>query len=176
MLKLNCQKEEAISDTVDCLTDANGELHLKKQHAYHYQVQCQLLATEVKSCDFVVWTTKDFFVERIVYDRTFCTDMVESCTVFFKKAILPELVGKLYSRPLQAATPCMQDINNNQTNVTDDDGMIICIYKAKYDKANDNVIGCDDQNCPYVWFHFKCAGIKRVPKGQWLCKTCRNKN
>ena len=79
----------------ECLQDVDGQLHLYKDDGYYYQVQCQILVLEIKSCDFVVWTTKNFLVERILYEETFCNDMVDSCKLFFKKAVLPELVGKL---------------------------------------------------------------------------------
>ena len=61
----HCQRNEEISGTVDCLQEVNEQLHLNKDHGYYYQVLCQLLVSEIKSYDFVVWTTKDFFVERI---------------------------------------------------------------------------------------------------------------
>lgn len=85
----------------DCFQDvnANGQLHLNKDHAYYYQVQCQLLVSEIKSCDFVVWTTKDFFVEKIMFDEIFCNDMVDRCKLLFKKAVLPELVGSYIPDP-----------------------------------------------------------------------------
>jgi hypothetical protein len=51
--------------------------------------------------------------------------------------------------------------------------LIICVCRAEYSDDVDNVIGCDNENCPYVWLHVKCAGIKHVHKGQWFSKTCR---
>jgi hypothetical protein len=47
---------------------------------------------------------KTIDVEKIMFDEIFCNDMVDRCKLFFKKAVLPELVGKLYSRPLQEHT------------------------------------------------------------------------
>lgn len=141
----------------DCFQDvnANGQLHLNKDHAYYYQVQCQLLVSEIKSCDFVVWTTKDFFVEKIMFDEIFCNDMVDCCKLFFKKAVLPELVGKLYSRPLQEEHTAKQNHQiNSCSNVQDQ--LIICICRAVYKEDVDNVIGCDNENCPYLWLHFNC--------------------
>ena len=58
------QRNEEISGMVDCLQDVNGQLHLNKDHAYYYQVQCQLLVSEIKSCDFAVWTTRDFLLRK----------------------------------------------------------------------------------------------------------------
>jgi hypothetical protein len=98
--------------------------------------------------------------------------MLKKCEQLFKKAILPELVGKIYSRPLQEAAPSTSQQDNSISKK--DHREIICICRAPYDKDKDNVIGCDNENCPYVWLHFKCAGVKRVPKGQWFCKECRD--
>lgn len=35
------------------------------------------------------------------------------------------------------------------------------------------MIGCDNDNCDYQWFHYGCVGIKEQPQGEWLCPTCR---
>ena len=52
-----CAKNESITEeTVHCLENVNGEIHLKKDHAYYYQVQMQLFLYDVTYCDFVVWT------------------------------------------------------------------------------------------------------------------------
>ncbi|CAC5403234.1 unnamed protein product [Mytilus coruscus] len=190
-----CQRTAEISDEVDCLKITDGSLHLDKGHAYFYQIQCQLMVAEVQSCDFVVWTEADFYKERITIDNIFCIDMVERSSLFFKKAILPELIGKLYSRPLQEATPLTTGTPNQQrsplqeattlttgtsnqqslSSTTSDDGLIICTCQTPYNEEVDDVIGCDNENCPFVWFHFKCAKIKRIPKGKWFCKECRKK-
>jgi hypothetical protein len=40
--------------------------------------------------------------------------------------------------------------------------LIICVCRAEYSDDVDNVIGCDNENCPYVWLHVKCAGIRQL--------------
>ena len=111
----------------------------------------QHLVSEIKSCDFVVRTAKDFFVEKIMFDQIFCNDMVDRCKLFFKKAVLPELVGKLYSRPLQEHAAKQNHQISSCSNVQDQ--LVICICWAVYKEDVDNVIGCDNENCPYVWLH-----------------------
>ena len=106
-----------------------------------------------------------------MFDEIFCNDMVDRCKLFLKKAVLPELVGKLYSRPLQEHTARQKHQISSCSNVQDQ--LIICICRAVYKKDVDNVTGCDNENCPYVWLHFNCAGIKHVPKSPWFCKSCR---
>ena len=35
-----------------------------------------------------------------------------------------------------------------------------------------NMIACDNNACPYEWFHWKCVGLKSKPRGKWLCPEC----
>nr|XP_022307471.1 uncharacterized protein LOC111113467 [Crassostrea virginica] len=162
-----------ISDSIDCLQTVNNNLELRRTHQYYYQVQCQLLVTMKEFCDFVVWTNEDMLIERVVRDTTLCEEITRKCEEFFKAAILPELIGKLYSRPFQeqVLTPTSPGSNTGQ----DKRREVICVCQKEYDEDSDNVIGCDNENCPFVWLHFKCAGIERVPKGKWLCKHCKTK-
>ena len=58
--------------------------------------------------------------------------------------------------------------NNKET---DQDQKCICEGKVQ----DERWIGCENLNCPYGWFHFKCAGITEEPPQniEWLCKHCR---
>ena len=50
-------------------------------------------------CDFVLWNEKDFHCERIYPDEEFWENNVaDHIKPFFTGAILPELLGKFYSR------------------------------------------------------------------------------
>lgn len=37
-----------------------------------------------------------------------------------------------------------------------------------------DMIMCDNADCPFEWFHFRCVGITQSnrPKGRWLCQHC----
>ena len=61
---------------------------LKRDHAYHYQIQLQLQVCQLHYCDFIVWTAKDFNVERIVADKHFFEGVVDTAQ-FFVYGILP---------------------------------------------------------------------------------------
>lgn len=37
-----------------------------------------------------------------------------------------------------------------------------------------DMVACDNDNCPYQWFHWQCVGLKAEPKGEWLCPSCRD--
>lgn len=39
-----------------------------------------------------------------------------------------------------------------------------------------DMVACDNPSCPIDWFHFKCVGLTAVPKGEWFCSQCKNKD
>ncbi|KAL3866251.1 hypothetical protein ACJMK2_043566 [Sinanodonta woodiana] len=112
---------------------------------------CQLLLCEQEYCDFMLWTNI----------------MVEKYKASFQAVILPQLVGKSYTRPLvHVGTSNIVEGNNQATNGTaTKEQNLICICQKVYVEHED-VIGCDNSNCPYVWLHFKCVKLKRVPNGE----------
>lgn len=38
-----------------------------------------------------------------------------------------------------------------------------------------SMVGCDDKECPYEWFHWGCVHLTEEPKGKWFCPTCAMK-
>ena len=36
-----------------------------------------------------------------------------------------------------------------------------------------DMVGCDNKDCPYEWFHYPCVGITAPPKGKWYCEPCQ---
>ncbi|XP_014669538.1 PREDICTED: inhibitor of growth protein 3-like [Priapulus caudatus] len=35
-----------------------------------------------------------------------------------------------------------------------------------------DMVGCDNESCPFEWFHYDCVGITQPPKGKWYCPSC----
>ena len=55
-----------ISNTSFYLKFINGELKLLQEtHNYYYQVQGQMAVWKNQYCDFVCWTTRGIFVQRV---------------------------------------------------------------------------------------------------------------
>ena len=86
---------------------------LKCNHAYYYQVQLQLHMCNMSYVDFVVWSQETTVIERIFPDEDFFKTKVQAARDFFKYGILPEIIGKWYTRapvadlddvPMPAAT------------------------------------------------------------------------
>lgn len=67
LLEVKCPN---VPSYVDCpyLKIQNGELKLKRSHAYYWQVQGQILLTGCSWCDFVICAQEDILVERIYTD------------------------------------------------------------------------------------------------------------
>ena len=57
-------------------------------------------------CDFVVWSTKSMTIKRISRDEQFVEDCIPKVRHSFERGVLPELVGKFYSRaPMPSDAP-----------------------------------------------------------------------
>ncbi|XP_031640772.1 inhibitor of growth protein 3 [Contarinia nasturtii] len=35
-----------------------------------------------------------------------------------------------------------------------------------------DMVACDNEACPFEWFHYPCVGITQPPKGKWYCPKC----
>jgi len=79
--------------------DDHGNLHLKKNHPYYSQVLLQMKLYRASYCDFIVWRQDEVFIQRISFDVTFITEALSKIPPFIKLCILPELVGKWFTRP-----------------------------------------------------------------------------
>ncbi|KAJ8038812.1 hypothetical protein HOLleu_16347 [Holothuria leucospilota] len=68
-------EEYALQEKSSCLEKmSDGVLKLKRDHTYAYQVQTQLGICEVDYADFVVWTSSDLHMERILPDEDLGAD------------------------------------------------------------------------------------------------------
>lgn len=152
-----------ISDKNYCLQNDSDSIYLNRTHAYYYQVQCQMFICNVEYCDFIVWTPHGLYVERIMPDVEFWSASVAKVTEFFKIGILPEIVGKLYTRPSLPSTLVAPS--------PDDDSAEWCICQRYIEDST--LVGCDNDDCKVKWFHLQCLRLKNPPKGRWLCMDCQ---
>ncbi|EFX01584.1 phd finger domain protein [Grosmannia clavigera kw1407] len=35
-----------------------------------------------------------------------------------------------------------------------------------------DMVACDNEDCPFEWFHWSCVGLKSEPNGTWYCPVC----
>ena len=79
------------SEGATCLSkDTDGNLKLRVNHAYYYQVQCQLVVCGHAYGDSVVWTQRSCHCERITKDEKFWDEMMRKACRFFRVGFLPE--------------------------------------------------------------------------------------
>lgn len=164
--------------------DQNGELYLDTTHQYYYQVQGQLAICEKQSCDFVVWTQAGMVITSIEYKSTFFTEMLVSLESFFLRYILPELMTRRLEDidvectssvttersavPLDSTLPSIQGAS-----VPPSDSPLTQSYCYCGEGEHGRMIACDNGSCSKEWFHYKCVGIQRKPKGKWYCTECK---
>lgn len=132
---------------------------LRHTHEYFYQVQGQLAVCCKEYCDFVCWTPKGMYVERIVRHMLFFEELKQFLNRYFIRIILPVLLTGT-TKVLDLTQPtCSEDSQ-----------------REKYCKCGKpeqgRMITCDNPKCLISRYHYKCVGIKRKPKGSWFC--CSN--
>jgi len=206
VLEIKCPfscKNKAFSDAIldnssFFLEDDSGRLVLKEDHMYYYQVQLQMKLCRVQYCDFVAWREDEIFHQRIELNSHFIDSAVHDVEPFIKLAILPELVGKWFSKepimPLESSSGAAtgdsnvsagtsqadsaEDVtsnsNRNDVAVSDPSNDHISYCYCGNGEDYDDMICCDNKKCSIKWFHFSCLQItkKDVPKGKYFCPDC----
>lgn len=73
--------------------------------------------------------------------------------------------------------------NNGGTNLNDDgdagmedaEGDDERKYCTCRNVSYGNMVACDNEECPYEWFHWSCVGMTKEPVGTWFCEECRGR-
>ena len=65
---------------------------------YYHQIQTQLGVTELFRCYFVVFNNGKVYSTVVEFDENFFKSLALKSEQFFRVCILPELIGKYYSR------------------------------------------------------------------------------
>ena len=138
---------------------------LSREHKYFYQVQGQLAVCDMSYCNFVCWTEKDTFIERISKDETFISRVFPTLTNFFCKYLLPELL----THQLADSTGTLTSSHHNKEN----QDVLFCFCRQP---ESGRMVACDNPTCKIVWFHFSCVKLKRAPSGKWYCSDCISQN
>lgn len=94
----DCTPEEAAKDPKFCCKIADGQLKLKENHSYYFQIQGQLAVGQYNWCDFFIWTLKGTHRERIEYNHKFWNDNVQILNEFYIKAMIPEMFSNRVKR------------------------------------------------------------------------------
>lgn len=95
--KLGISLHEATEKKKTCLEIVDGELRLKRNHSYWFQIQGQMNITERPYCYFVVYVddSQDIFLEEVERDEEEWTKVIyPALESFYNNCILEEIVRK----------------------------------------------------------------------------------
>jgi hypothetical protein len=182
LLEVKCpfnHKGKVIDESVPYLIKGeDGELCLDRNHPYFFQIQTQLGVTELELCYFVVWSDISVHIEQIHFNPEFYEQICAKAEVFFRRALLPELVGKYFTRLSNINQTDMNSVHilKRITSSQKDDGNVgerFCYCRGLEEPP---MVGCDGENCKIVWFHFSCVNITKSPEEietvKWYCPDC----
>ena len=124
-------------------------------------------------CDSLVWTEKEINIERNHPENAFWLEHVQRVKHFFDVGILPELVGNFFSRPT-TMNPFPQ-VPSPPSDPTGEEVEAAYKYCYCYEDKEGEMIGCDNPQCHYEWFHFSCLKLSSKPKSTlWYCPDSAN--
>lgn len=66
--------------------------------------------------------------------------------------------------------PSGSGINNDNSGGNGEDDELYCFCQQV---SYGEMVGCDNPNCKYEWFHYDCVGLTEPPAGVWFCPDCR---
>jgi len=76
----------------------------------------------------------------------------------------------------EAATPppARRDAEGDEdmADADDDEGGDDKKYCMCQSVSYGDMVACDNESCPYEWFHWTCVGLKSEPVGTWICPVC----
>ena len=81
-----------------CLKNQDGDFILQRNHQYFYQVQAQMFICQANYCDFVVWGIAEMALINVKPDKSFMEDVMTRVSTFHRLCVMPELVGKYFSK------------------------------------------------------------------------------
>nr|CAI5827397.1 unnamed protein product [Callosobruchus analis] len=129
----------------------NEEFYLKQDHGYYYQVQMQMAILGTTFCDFMIWSPREFFLQRIFFDEDFWRSESAKALQFHKMVVLRELFGRAFSK-------------NEYTSET------WCVCQGIDDGKP--MLCCDNDHCNIKWHHLECIGLSDIPEQAWYCPSC----
>ena len=168
LLEIKCpykhrnQHPHHVTDPIFCLHLVGETMLLKTTHQCYLQIQGQMAICKKDYCDFVCWTLKGMHVERIEFDPGVFSEMKPSLDLYFQSTVLPELLTHEIKDGETEKENCPPATVNPRA------GYCLC-----GEGEHGRMIACDSPQCSVEWFHYKCVGVTRKPKGKWYCPICK---
>ena len=80
---LRCIGKDPNSTTLPCLTNTSGKPRLKTTHEYYDQIITQMAVAQTKCGEFVIYSRKGIYQQRIVYNHVAFMALIRACQQFF---------------------------------------------------------------------------------------------
>ena len=143
------------------MKNPDGEVVLKRNHQYYYQVQQQMFTTELPFCDFVVFgfaTSQSVFRhERIAPDQDHWDRVLPRLSQFWQYCVLPEVLGRWYTRKCHLSNP--PKIGE----------MKVCFCG---EETGEPTVKCQNVDCPISLYHPSCLKMAQF-SNNWFCPHCQ---
>ena len=101
--------------------------------------------------DFIVWRQDEMVMEHILVENKFLDASLEKATNIFIYGILPEVLGKWYSR----LPNYLQASSENETASSQEEMWCFC-----HTPESEEMIACDNEQCKIIWFHTTCLRME----------------
>ena len=173
------------------LSSTNNGDQLKTNHEYYVQIQGQMGVSGRRYCDFFVYTSSGYHLERIMFDDLFWQSLQSSLQRLWQSYVGPEVISpKLFNeRPTCSCVPASDHTYSSDTPlpprkaratyrpapVVDSDlPQFLCGLCQSF-AGQRTVESVECSNCS-VWWHFKCLGADegkaRENRDVWWCPRC----
>jgi hypothetical protein len=123
-LEIKCpysaEDKDVDHNTCEFLTEKDGLVQLKTTHPYYYQVQTQLGVTEHDFAYYVVWSSCAIHIEIINFNSIVWKEICEKSRLVFYNGVLPELVGKVFTRLPISKKPVLETAQHNDSTSNSD--------------------------------------------------------
>ncbi|KAB5580029.1 inhibitor of growth proteins N-terminal histone-binding-domain-containing protein [Coniochaeta sp. 2T2.1] len=84
--------------------------------------------------------------------------------------------GPPHRHPTPKGRPGVHDDDDDDAmDVDDDDAGDDKKYCICQNVSYGDMVACDNEDCPFEWFHWSCVGLKSEPNGTWYCPVCTEK-
>ncbi|KAI9043555.1 putative PHD finger domain protein [Aspergillus affinis] len=64
------------------------------------------------------------------------------------------------------------DMDDEEEDEGNEDTKVYCTCRSV---SHGDMVACDNEDCEFEWFHWKCVGLTREPVGKWYCPQCSAK-
>ncbi|RAL08626.1 putative PHD finger domain protein [Aspergillus homomorphus CBS 101889] len=64
------------------------------------------------------------------------------------------------------------DLDDEDEDEGNEDTKVYCTCRSV---SHGDMVACDNEDCEFEWFHWKCVGLTREPVGKWYCPQCSAK-